>query len=71
MKTAKEFLEERWGANPSTSLILILNDFAREAIKADRENVAEHAEIDYCGPDFDTPFIDTYSIINAPQIELK
>ena len=55
--------------------IFMMKKYAKEAIKADRENVAKHAAL----TDFACEFlqegasnaIDKNSIINAPEIELK
>lgn len=63
MKTAKEFLKP-FIKDPTDTQIELMIEFAREAIKADRENVAKYINEDM---NHKVPVI---HIINAPNIEL-
>lgn len=71
-----EYSKAIFKINPDTSSAYIdaIKEYAQEAIKADRENVAKHAKA--VGPLSQTtsrnrPYVDKDSIFNAPQIELK
>lgn len=71
MITAEEFIKgnkenEPWTGTQEQALI----EFAKEAIKADRLNLIPHIEILYYKQDSSIAYIDEFSIINAPYIEL-
>lgn len=85
MKTIDSFIEEAHKKfkesykSPATTTDIkkavkeLIKDYAKEAIKEDRKNVAEHAEVDWRWNENqgDYAVVDKDSIINAPQIELK
>ena len=64
MITAKKFAEQCSWFEPTEKELEILKEYAKEAIKADRKNVAKHAKYSFSSG------VDKSSIINAPEIEL-
>ena len=78
MKTAQQFIndfQDEFRENGGGVVEQLMIEYAREAIKADRENVAKHAKTEFMST-WNQPFtgiqpeIDKNSILNAPQIEL-
>ena len=79
MITAEEWFKREYGAKDITEItlngIVIIRDmkeFAKEAIKADRINLLNHAKV-FISEHYQgglTPIVDKDSIINAPNIEL-
>ena len=62
-----KYLDNYQSSNKTGMLI----EFAKEAIKADRLNLLEHAEVYFDeGTDLENVHIDKDSILNAPNIEL-
>jgi len=85
MITAEEYLKQNGMSNvghygllisdPSKSKMhQIMHDYAKlyakEAIKADRENVAKHVKLNPPTNFWQQRFVDKDSIINAPSIQL-
>lgn len=78
MKTAEERLKIHlpFGVMIKDAVIVAMKEYALEAIKEDRKNVAKHADILYMSLPKDNARIPTYevdaeTIINAPLPELK
>jgi len=89
MKTAEEMCRTEYDDNRPENIfmerqvdmkwaIFMMKRYAREAIKADRENVAKHAKgtinilaVNSRNAKKQEVVIDKNSIINAPEIELK
>lgn len=73
MKTAQEFIntfQNEFRENGGGVVRQLMIAYAREAIKADRENIANNAKLNETTNLWQPRWLDKNSILNAPQIEL-